>query len=93
MKQVLVMGAGMVARPLVTYLLEREDFALTVADIDGDGARAVVAGHERGTALAVDGRDIVAVERLLEGAELCVGILPRRRAARRSRRLAKGGTR
>ena len=76
MKQVLVMGAGMVARPLVTYLLEREDFALTVADIDGARARAVVAGHERGTALAVDGRDIVAVERLLEGAELCVGILP-----------------
>jgi len=76
MKRVVVMGSGMVARPLVRYLLGRSDIALTVTDVDGDRAQALVAGSERGTARAVDARDLSAVRDVLQGAELCVSVLP-----------------
>ncbi len=48
MKKVLVLGAGMVARPLVAYLTARPDLTVTVADVDGARAAALVAGAPNG---------------------------------------------
>jgi len=76
MKHVLVMGAGMVARPAVTYLLGRGDLTVTVTDVDGARAQALVAGSQRGTALAVDARDLSTVEPLLKDCDICVSLLP-----------------
>ena len=53
MKKVLVLGAGMVARPLVRYLLDR-DFAITQGDIAVENAAAMIDGHPNGTAITLD---------------------------------------
>ncbi len=53
MKRVLVLGAGMVARAHVRYLLDH-GFSVTVASLIGSQAEEVVAGHTNGTALSLD---------------------------------------
>ena len=55
MKKVLVLGAGMVARPLVAYLLAKDDLAVTVADVDGRGRRpwSWVAASGKGLSLSM----------------------------------------
>ncbi len=42
MKKILVLGAGLVAGPMVRYLLEREDFRVVVADVDISKAEKLV---------------------------------------------------
>ncbi len=54
MKKVLVLGAGLVARPLVQYLLALEDFSVVVADVEFARAEKLVAGHPRGRAENLD---------------------------------------
>jgi saccharopine dehydrogenase (NADP+, L-glutamate forming)/spermidine synthase len=76
MKKVLVLGAGMVARPLVAYLLARPDLEVTVADADGDRAARLVAGAQNGASLALDARDLVAVGGLIDACDLVVSLLP-----------------
>ena len=76
MKKVLVLGAGMVARPLVAYLVARDDLAVTVADVDGARAAALVAGHANGKGLPLDARDLGAVGALLDDCDLLVSLLP-----------------
>ena len=61
MKHVVIMGAGMVARPAIAYLRERRNVMVTATDVDGVRAKALVAGSPRGTALALDASDSVAV--------------------------------
>jgi saccharopine dehydrogenase (NADP+, L-glutamate forming)/spermidine synthase len=76
MKKVLVLGAGMVARPLVAYLLARLDLDVTVADADGDRAARLVAGAPNGRSLTLDARDLSAVGGLIDVCDLVVSLLP-----------------
>ena len=76
MKNVLVLGAGMVAPPLVRYFLARPDLAVTVADVDGARAAALVSGSAHGRSLALDVRDLAAVGALVDEADLVVSLLP-----------------
>ena len=76
MKKVLVLGAGMVARPLVRYLLARPDLEVTVADADGGRAASLVGDSSRGRSLTLDARDLAAVGRLLDDCDLVVSLLP-----------------
>ncbi len=75
MKRVLVLGAGMVSRPLVAYLLD-SGYHLTVADIRPDQAAAVLDGHANGRAQALDIQDEKAMARLIADADLVVSLLP-----------------
>jgi saccharopine dehydrogenase (NADP+, L-glutamate forming)/spermidine synthase len=75
-KKVLVLGAGMVSRPLVHYLLGRDDLAVTVADVEAERATAVVAGSARGRGVALDVRDRAAVDALVRECDLLVSLLP-----------------
>ncbi|RPJ01339.1 MAG: saccharopine dehydrogenase, partial [Candidatus Aminicenantes bacterium] len=54
MKKVLVLGAGLVAKPLVNYLLDQPDFSVTVADVEAGRAAKLVAGHPRGASEVLD---------------------------------------
>ena len=53
MKRVLVLGAGLVSRPLVRHLEGYADVALTVGDLDVAKAAQVLGGNERGRAFTV----------------------------------------
>ncbi|UCG34527.1 MAG: saccharopine dehydrogenase NADP-binding domain-containing protein, partial [Phycisphaerales bacterium] len=49
MKKVLVLGAGLVSRPLVRYLLDQPDFNVTVASRTVSKAEKLIDGHPKGT--------------------------------------------
>ena len=53
MKKVLVLGAGLVTRPHVRYLLSVPDFEVTVASRTVSKAEALIDGHPQGKALAL----------------------------------------
>jgi len=76
MKHVLILGAGAVARPAVSYLLEKEGVAVVVADQDPEKAEALVAGHPAGRAVALDAGDAPMLERTITGADIVVSLLP-----------------
>jgi saccharopine dehydrogenase-like NADP-dependent oxidoreductase len=76
MKTVLVLGAGLVSRPLVRHFLERDGTRVAVADVTAERAATVTGGHPRSVALAVDASDPVSLAKALEGADLAVSLLP-----------------
>ena len=76
MKKVLVLGAGLVSGPLVRYLLAREGVGVTVASRRVARAEAIVGGHPRGTAVALDAGDAAATLELVRAADLCISLLP-----------------
>jgi len=76
MKRVLVLGAGLVSRPLVSHLAGFADIALTVADLDGAKAAQVLGGAERGRALSLSLDDEAGLAALVGEADLVVSLLP-----------------
>ena len=76
MKRVLVLGAGLVSRPLVHYLCGQEDLEVLVASRTVSKAQALVAGRPRGRAVALDVKDEAALEARVREADLAVSLLP-----------------
>ena len=76
MKKVLVLGAGLVSRPLVRYLLDQPDFSVTVASRTVSKAEALIAGHPDGTALPLLADDTAKLEQLVSRHDLAISLLP-----------------
>jgi len=76
MKKVLVLGAGLVSRPLVHYLTDREGIELTVATRTVSKAEALIAGRSRGRAVALNVKDDAALEKLVGDHDIAVSLLP-----------------
>jgi saccharopine dehydrogenase (NADP+, L-glutamate forming)/spermidine synthase len=75
MKKVLVLGAGLVARPLVQYLLD-QDFEVRVASRTLSKAEGLIGGHPRGEPHQLDVTDTAALEGLVTEADLVISLLP-----------------
>jgi len=75
MKKVLILGAGMVVKPIVTYLLEK-GFAITVATRTKSKADAMIGGHPNGTAIAWTVEDEATLDKLVASHDLSVSLLP-----------------
>lgn len=75
MSKILVLGAGMVARPLVRYLLG-QGYELTLADLYPEKAEALIDGHPRGTAVAWSADDPHRLDELAAAHDLLVSLLP-----------------
>ncbi len=76
MKRVLVLGAGLVSRPMVRYLLDVPDFEVTVASRTVSKAQALVGDHPRGKALPLLVDDTAKLDALVAGCDLAVSLLP-----------------
>ena len=76
MNRVLVLGAGLVAGPLVRYLLNVEGFHVTVASRTVMKAQRLIGGAPNGTALSLDVSDESALEVLIAGHDLSISLLP-----------------
>ncbi len=76
MKRILVLGAGLVSRPMVRYLLNVPDFEVVVASRTVSKAQELVGTHERGRALALNVDDDAALGRLVSESDLAVSLLP-----------------
>ncbi len=75
MKKVLILGAGLVSRPMVRYLLER-GVEVTVASRTLSKAEALIQGHPLGRAFPWTVDNQGALEMLVEWADVVVSLLP-----------------
>ena len=75
MKHVLLLGAGLVTRPLVNYLLDK-GFKLTVASRTVSKAEALVGDHPNGAVLELNVKDDAALEKLVTESDLVISLLP-----------------
>jgi saccharopine dehydrogenase-like NADP-dependent oxidoreductase len=73
---VLILGAGLVAGPLVRYLLGVKGFRVTVATRTVDKAERLIGGARNGTAVALDVDDEAALEALIAKHDLSISLLP-----------------
>lgn len=79
MKRILVIGAGRSASSLIRYLLEnseKENWMVTVGDMDLELAKSKVGTHERGRAVMFNGLDENARLPYLQEADLVISMLP-----------------
>ncbi len=76
MNKILVLGAGLVAKPLVDYLAGLENTALTVADIVLEKAAALTAAQDNATALEFDAGDGNGLSTLVKEHDFAVSLLP-----------------
>jgi len=76
MKKILILGAGLVSRPHVNYLLAQDDFEVTVASRTVSKAEKLVNGHHRGKAIELNVKDDVMLENLISEHDLSVSLLP-----------------
>lgn len=77
MDRILVLGAGMVAGPLVRHLLEH-GHELTVTSLELAEAGRLIGGHPRGTPLTADLADEAALDALVAGHDLVISLVPYR---------------
>jgi len=75
MKKVLVLGAGLVSRPLVRYLMDK-GYEVCVASRTVSKAEKLVEGHSRGRALALNVDDQQAMRNLVAECDVTVSLLP-----------------
>ncbi len=75
MAGVLVLGAGMVTRPLVRYLL-KHGVGVTVASRTVEKAEALVAGFEKGRAVAWTAENREELQRLVRTHDVVISMLP-----------------
>lgn len=75
MKKVLVLGAGLVSRPLVHYLLKRK-YHVKVASRTVKKAEALVKGFSGGTAEALNVNDLKNLDKLVADCDLAISLVP-----------------
>ena len=75
MQKVLVLGAGLVSRPLVKYLLDSE-FELTVASRTLSKAEKLVEGHRNGKAVQLNVKDSDSLKELIKNTDIAISLLP-----------------
>lgn len=76
MKNVLVLGAGMVSRPLVRYLLDLPDVKVTMASRTVEKAASIIDNHNDGIPVSLDVSDNEKLESLIIDADIVVSLLP-----------------
>ncbi|MEO0069004.1 MAG: saccharopine dehydrogenase C-terminal domain-containing protein, partial [candidate division WOR-3 bacterium] len=76
MKKVLILGAGLVSRPMVRYLLSLPEVDVTVATRTVKRAQELLEGAPRGKAVALLVEDEAALHRLVADADVVVSLLP-----------------
>ncbi len=76
MKKVLILGAGLVSRPMVRYLLEHEGIEVTVASRTVSKAEALIKGHPKGRAFPWTVDNQGALDMLVQWADVVVSLLP-----------------
>jgi len=76
MKNVLVLGAGMVSKPLVRYLLDQPDYYVKMASRTVSKAEKIIDSHERGEAEPLNVSDDVQLEKLVSESDVTVSLLP-----------------
>ena len=70
MKKILVLGAGMVSRPMIQYLLEQPDYHVIMASRTVSKAEQMIRGHQEGEAFSLDVNDDTKLEEFVSKTDL-----------------------
>jgi len=76
MQKVLILGAGLVARPLVRYLLEQPDVEVVVASRTMSKAVKLIDNHPQGTAKELNLKDEESLKNEVSRADLVISMVP-----------------
>lgn len=76
MHNVLILGAGLVSRPIVRYFLDAHDCRLIVASLDLSHAETLLDDHPSGEARQIDVSDPAQLEPLIREADLVISLVP-----------------
>ncbi len=76
MKKILVLGAGLVSKPGVTYLLKQKDISVTVASRTVSKAENLVKGFSNGNAIQLNVQDEEQLSNLVKENDIIVSLLP-----------------
>jgi saccharopine dehydrogenase-like NADP-dependent oxidoreductase len=76
MEKVLVLGAGMVSRPIVKYLLDHPGYNVRMASRTVSKAEAIINSHKRGEAISLNVSDENQLETLVSESDVIVSLLP-----------------
>ncbi|HUV01033.1 MAG TPA: saccharopine dehydrogenase C-terminal domain-containing protein, partial [Bacteroidales bacterium] len=77
MYKVLILGAGLVAKPIVEYLIER-DFKVLIATSTREKADRIIKGHPHGSSLKWSMDDTSTLDLLINESDITVSLLPYR---------------
>ncbi len=75
MNKVLLLGAGMVAKPLADYILQN-NINLTIASRTVSKAETLIKGHKNGTAVSWNVEDLETLESMVADHDLTISYLP-----------------
>lgn len=76
MKKILILGAGLVARPLVRYLLDQPDFEVEVASRTVSKAIKLINGHPKGEAKELNLKNEEGLREKISKADLVISMVP-----------------
>jgi saccharopine dehydrogenase (NADP+, L-glutamate forming) len=77
MKKVLILGAGLVSKPLIEYLLER-NFKITIASPMKERADDIIGNHPNGSSVDWSMDDQETLKRMISEHDITVSLLPYR---------------
>lgn len=77
MKNVLILGAGLVVKPIVRYLLDHQ-YKVTIASRTKSKGEKMIAGHQNGTALEWTVEKEAELDKMVADHDLTVSLLPYR---------------
>lgn len=76
MKKIVILGAGLVARPLVRYLLDQPDFEVEVASRTVSKAVRLIDGHPKGEAKELNLKNEEGLKQEIRNADLVISMVP-----------------
>ena len=76
MKNILVLGAGLVSKPGVRYLLSQPEFNITVASRTIEKAQAIVKGFSNGSAILLNVKNTEILIELIHKNDIVISLLP-----------------
>lgn len=76
MKKILILGAGLVAKPLVHYLLNQPEFEVKVASRTVSKAEKLVGDHPNGKAKSLNLKDEAALRNEIAKTDLVISMVP-----------------
>ena len=74
--KVLALGAGLISRPLIRYLLDHPTFSVTMASRTVSKAEKIINDHPYGTAISLNVSDDALLEKLISESDITVSLLP-----------------
>ena len=75
MKKILILGSGLVAKPIIQYLLSK-NYQVTVASNTPDRSDMMIAGNSNGVSLFWEAGDVESLSQMVVGHDLTVSLLP-----------------